>query len=47
MAAFLARLRRLLADTSGAMFVEYSSLALLIALAGLAVLSQWSARPGN
>jgi Flp pilus assembly pilin Flp len=47
MSTLLARVRRLLADSSGAVFIEYSSLALLVALAGLAVLSQWSDRSGN
>ena len=44
MSALLARVRRLLADSRGAMFVEYSSLVLLVALAGLAMLSQWGGR---
>ena len=44
MSTVLARVRRLLADRSGAMFVEYSSLVLLVALAGITVLSQWGGR---
>ena len=39
---FLARLRRLLADTHGHSFVQYSSLALLLAIAALAVFVQLS-----
>ncbi len=44
MLTLLARARRLLADERGAMFVEYSSIALLIALAAIAIVSQWSGR---
>jgi len=44
MSGLLARARRLLADSRGAMFVEYSSLVLLVALAGITVLSQWGGR---
>ncbi|HEU5096924.1 MAG TPA: hypothetical protein VFT77_17310 [Reyranella sp.] len=39
---FLARLRRLLADTHGHSFVQYSSLALLLAIAAIAVFAQLS-----
>jgi hypothetical protein len=38
---FLIRLRRLLADTHGHSFVQYSSLALLLAIAALAVCVQF------
>ena len=38
----LARLRRLLADTHGHSFVQYSSLALLLAIAAIAVFVQLS-----
>jgi Flp pilus assembly pilin Flp len=47
MSGLLARARRLLADRRGAMLVEYSSLALLVALAGIALLSHWGVRPGD
>ncbi len=40
MSAFLARIHRLLADRRGSFFVEYSSLALLIAIAAVAFFSQ-------
>jgi Flp pilus assembly pilin Flp len=40
MQALLARIRRLLADRRGSFFVEYSSLALLIAIAAVAFFSQ-------
>ena len=46
MSAVLARMRRLLADERGAMYVEYSSLTLLVALAAVAVLSNWGS-PAN
>jgi hypothetical protein len=44
MSTLRTRLRRLLAATQGAMFVEYSSLVLLVALAAIALLPQWSSR---
>ena len=44
MSALLSRARRLLADKRGAMFVEYSSLTLLVALAAIALLSGWGGR---
>jgi Flp pilus assembly pilin Flp len=47
MRGLLVRARRLLADQRGAMFVEYSSLVLLVALAGIALLSQWGSRTTN
>ncbi len=37
MSAALVRLRKLLADSRGSSFVQYSSLALLIAIAALAI----------
>jgi Flp pilus assembly pilin Flp len=40
------RLRRLLADRRGVMLVEYSALTLLIALAAIAVVSEFGSRPG-
>jgi Flp pilus assembly pilin Flp len=43
MSALLARIRRLLADRRGSFFVEYSSLALLIAIAAIAFFSQLGA----
>ena len=39
MSRFMACLRRLSTDQAGAMYVEYSSLLLLIAIAALAVLA--------
>jgi Flp pilus assembly pilin Flp len=44
MSAFLSRTRRLLADQRGAVFVEYSSLALLVAIGAVALLSQWGGK---
>jgi Flp pilus assembly pilin Flp len=44
MSALLARSRRLLADQRGAMFVEYSSLTLLVALAAIVMLWQWGGK---
>ena len=48
MQALLIRIRRLLADQRGSFFVEYSSLALLIAIAAVAFFSQLggAGRPG-
>jgi len=40
MSSIVAHAQRLLADQRGAMFVEYSSLVLLVAIAALAVLAQ-------
>jgi Flp pilus assembly pilin Flp len=39
MSSFIAYLRRLMANQRGAMFVEYSSLLLLFAIAAIAVLT--------
>jgi Flp pilus assembly pilin Flp len=40
MSSIVAHVQRLLADQRGTMFVEYSSLVLLIAIAALAVVTQ-------
>jgi Flp pilus assembly pilin Flp len=40
MSSIVAHAQRLLADQRGTMFVEYSSLLLLVAIAALAVLTQ-------
>ena len=46
MLAFLARkARRVFADQRGTVFVEYSSLVLLIAIAALALLSHFAGAP--
>ena len=39
MSSFVAYIQRLMADQRGAMFVEYSSLLLLVAIAAVAVLA--------
>jgi len=39
MSSFIAYIQRLVADQRGAMFVEYSSLLLLFAIAAIAVLT--------
>jgi hypothetical protein len=45
MRTILARLRRLPADTRGHSFVQYSSLALLVAIAAIAVFAQLPLTP--
>ena len=41
------RLRRFICDQRGTVFIEYSSLVLLIAIAAIAVLTHVSAGPSN
>jgi Flp pilus assembly pilin Flp len=47
MSTILVRLRQLLADRRGSFFVEYSSLALLIAIAAIALFSHLGSAPGS
>lgn len=47
MSTFGAWARRLIADRRGTVFIEYSSLVLLLALAAIVLLSQWGSGTTN